>query len=102
MSSDDILLSLLLKTTVNSFNASIKYLVTNTYFLSIVVKKSFSFSKYVKVHPLVEVLTIRTRPPCKREVINCYVTSDTASYYAFKCYLSKTWYYSVISLEGSL
>ena len=36
MSSDDILLSLLLKTTVNSFNASIKYFVTNTYFLSIV------------------------------------------------------------------
>ena len=56
----------------------------------------------MKVHPLIEVLTIRTRPPCKEEVINCYVTSDTASYYAFKCYLSKTWYYSVISLEGSL
>ena len=30
-----------LKTTVNSFNASIKYFVTNTYFLSIVVKRSF-------------------------------------------------------------
>ena len=41
MSSDEIRLSLLLKTTVNSFNASMKYFVTNTHFLSIVVKKSF-------------------------------------------------------------
>ena len=33
------------KTTVNSFNASIKYFETNTYFLSILVKKSFFLLK---------------------------------------------------------
>ena len=39
---------------------------------------------------LSEVPTKRTRPHCKEEVINCYVTNDIVSYYAFKCYLSKT------------
>ena len=41
------------------------------------------------VHPLVKKLTIRTWPCCQGEVVNCYVTSVTASHYAFKCYLSK-------------
>ena len=71
-------------------------------FYPLLWRNPFSFSKFVKVHPLIEVLTIRTRSPWKEEVINCYFTFDTASYHAFKCYLSKTWYYSVISLEGSL
>ena len=41
------------------------------------------------VHPFVKKLTIRTWPCCQGEVVNCYVTSEIASHYAFKSYLSK-------------
>ena len=41
------------------------------------------------VHPLVKKLTIRTWPCCQGEVVNCYVTSEIASHYAFKSYLLK-------------
>ena len=97
-----IIVHLILHSAVHIYDFHI-FKTLKTYFYPLLWRNPFSFSKFVKVHPLIEVLTIkRTSPPCKEEVINCYVTSDTASYYAFKCYLSKTWYYSVISLEGSL
>ena len=66
VSPDEIRLSLLLKTTVNSFNASMKYFATNSHFLSIVVKKSFFLLKIRESTPFDRSTYYKDKIPVKR------------------------------------
>lgn len=66
VSSDEIRLSLLLKTTVNSFNASMKYFATKSHFLSIVVKKSFFLLKIRESTPFNRGTYHKDKIPVKR------------------------------------